>query len=134
MNATLETAQLKLRADMLRMLRRDREELISDLCISFDCDEDKLLEEVGTMKEDFDSLVSVFNCKPENLSEEVEKIADLVRGLCKVLDCDPNELESKVETFQKEREEREDNDKIIADLREQIRVLKEAMEEEETLI
>jgi hypothetical protein len=127
MNATLETAQLKLRADMLRMLRRDREKLISDLCISFDCDEDKLLEEVGTMKEDFDSLVSVFNCKPESLSEEVEKIADLVRGLCKVLDCEPNELESKVETFQKER--KEDND-----LREQIRVLKEATNEEETLI
>jgi len=127
MNATLETAQLKLRADMLRMLRRDREKTISDLCGLFDCSEDKLFEEAKAMKECFDSLASVFHCEPDNLSEEAKKIADLVDGLCKVLDCDPNELESKVETFRKER--KEDND-----LREQIRVLKKAMEEEETLI
>ena len=105
------------------------------------------------MKECFDSLGSALNCKPEKLPEEAKKIANLVRGLCKVLDCDPNELESKVETFQKEREKeisnlkkenaqfagelntrKEDNDKTVAELREQIRVLKEAMEEEETLI
>jgi predicted nuclease with TOPRIM domain len=78
-----------------------------------------------------------------------KKMAKLIDSFCKALGCERNELESKLETFQKEREQELSNLKkenarlagelkkgseIVADLREQIRVLKEAMEEEETLL
>jgi len=104
MNATLDVAQTKLRAEIIRIRRRDRLALTDDLCVLLDCDEHELAGKMTEMTKWRDSL--------DNLRQENARLQ---------------------EELKRWEEESQKTDDMVVSLREQLRALKTVMEEEEAL-
>ena len=105
MNATLDVAQTKLRAEIIRIRRRDRLALTDDLCVLLDCDEHELAGKMTEVTKWRDSLCTDLDWDQAELPGRAKGNQVSINKLCLLLDCDGKQLEERVAELKKAAEE-----------------------------